>query len=43
MNTVKNFNTTHMCLNYIDVLVVVILLMTYLIMYVFKSKRVEHD
>ena len=43
MNTVKNFNTTHMRLNYIDVLVVVILLMTYLIMYVFKSKRVEHD
>ena len=31
MNTVKNFTTIHLWLNYIDVLEVVILLITYLI------------
>ena len=49
MNTVENFTTIHLWLNYIDVLEVVILLMTCLIKYVFqikqrfKSKRVQHD
>ena len=39
MNTVKNFTTFHLQLNKIDVLEVVILLMTYLIMYVFQTKQ----
>ena len=38
MNAVKNYNTIHLQMNYIDVLEVVILLMTYLIKYVFKIK-----
>ena len=35
MNTVKNFTTIHLRLNYIDVLEVGRILMTYLIKYVF--------
>ena len=39
MNTVKNFNTIHLLLNYINVLKVVTLLMTYLIKYVLQIKQ----
>ena len=38
MNTVKNFNSIHLRLNYIDLLEIVILLMTFLIKYVFQTK-----
>ena len=38
MNTVKNYPTIHLRLNWIDMLEVVILLMTYLIKYVFQIK-----
>ena len=38
-DTVKNFTTTHLRLNQIDVFEVVILLMTYLIKYVFEIKQ----
>ena len=38
MNTVKNFTTIHLGLNYMNVLEVVILLMAYLINYVFQIK-----
>ena len=41
MNTVKNCTTVHLQLNYLDVLEVVILLMTYLIKYVFQSHTME--
>ena len=36
MNTVKNFTTIHLQLNYIDVLEVITLLMTYPIKHVFQ-------
>ena len=39
MNTVKNFTTTHLRLNYIDVMEVLILLLTFLIKYVFQTKQ----
>ena len=39
MNTVKNFTTIHLRLNYIDVLEVGRILMTYLIRYVFQIKQ----
>ena len=39
MNTVKNFITIHLQLNYIDVLEVGRILMTYLIRYVFQIKQ----
>ena len=39
MNTVKNFITIHLRLNYIDVLEVGRILMTYLIRYVFQIKQ----
>ena len=38
MNTVKYFTTIHLQLNYINMLEVVILLMTYAIKYVFQIK-----
>ena len=39
MIAAKNFTTIHFWLNYIDVLEVVTLLMTYLIKYVFQIKQ----
>ena len=41
INTDKNYNITHLQLNYRDVLEVVILLMTYLIMHVFQTENLN--
>ena len=39
MNTVRNYPIIHLQLNWIDVLEVVVLLMTYLIKFVFQMKQ----
>ena len=41
INAVKNFSTIHLVLNYIDVLEVVILLMTYQIKYVIQTRLTD--
>ena len=41
INTDKNYNITHLQLNYRDVLEFVILLMTYLIMHVFQTENLN--
>ena len=39
MNTVRNYPIIHLQLNWVDVLEVVVLLMTYLIKFVFQMKQ----